>query len=328
MVFVCIANNMKKKKLTIKIIFYITLAIIILSGAIFTASKLSYKQNPRTDNGKLQVITTLYPLYDFVKNIGQNKVDVTLLLPPGVEPHAFEPKPNDVIAINQTDVFIYTGKFMEVWVEDLLIGTTNNNLKVIDTSNGIKLILSQYSDKNKREDSSDPHIWLDFDNVQIMIDNIALGLIEKDPANKEFYLSNASYYKKRLIDLDQKYRKTLNKCKSKDVYYGGHYAFGYLTKRYGLNYVAAQGISPDSEPTVGGMISLVRQIKTKGIKYIFYEELTSPKISQTLADETGTGMLPLNAAHNITKQDLSSGLSYLSIMEDNLAKLRTGLECI
>ncbi|MCL5431829.1 MAG: zinc ABC transporter substrate-binding protein, partial [Patescibacteria group bacterium] len=116
-------------------------------------------------------------------------------------------------------------------------------------------------------------------------------------------------------------------CKIKDVVYGGHYAFGYLTKRYGLNYVAAQGIAPDSEPTANDMVNLVKQIKKNGIKYIFYEELTSPKISETLAKETGTQMLLLNAAHNVTKQDLNNGVSYLSIMRENLANLKVGLEC-
>lgn len=308
-------------------LLYFAVVILVVIGAVFLISKRPLLHNQTSNSNKLQVITTLYPLYDFVKNIGQDKVEVILLLPPGVEPHAFEPRPNDVIAINQAGVFVYTGKFMEVWAEDVLRGVTTKNLKVVDTSEGIKLILSEFHDEDDPAGSSDPHVWLDFDNTQVMVDNITQGLVEKDPSNKDFYLTNAASYKKSLQELDKKYKTTLTTCRIKEVVYGGHYAFGYLAKRYGLNYVAAQGIAPDSEPTANDMVRLVNQIKTDGIKYVFYEELTSPKISQTLAKETGTQMLLLNAAHNVTKQDLDNGVSYLSIMEENLVNLKIGLEC-
>jgi len=310
-----------------KKLLYFVVMILVFIGAIFFISRQPFQQNQTAINDKLQVITTLYPLYDFVKNIGQDKVEATLLLPPGVEPHAFEPKPNDVMAINQAEVFVYTGKFMEVWAEDILKGVTNKNLKAVDTSKGIKLILSEFHDEDEPAGSSDPHIWLDFNNTQVMVDNITQGLVEKDPNNEDFYLANAVSYKKSLQELDESYRTTLNTCKIKEVVYGGHYAFGYLAKRYNLNYVAAQGIAPDSEPTANDMVNLVKQIKENRIKYVFYEELTSPKISETLAKETGTQMLLLNAAHNVTKQDLNNGVSYLSIMKENLANLKTGLEC-
>ena len=310
-----------------KKLLYFSTAILVLIGVVFFISKRPFQYNQTSNNNKLQVITTLYPLYDFVKNVGQDKVEVTLLLPPGVEPHAFEPKPNDVVVINQADLFVYTGKFMEVWAEDILKGVTNKNLKAVDTSKGIKLILSEFHDEDEPAGSIDPHIWLDFNNAQVMVDNITQGLVETDPSNKDFYLTNAVSYKKSLKDLDDKYKTTLNTCRIKEVVYGGHYAFGYLAKRYGVNYVAAQGIAPDSEPTANDMVSLVEQIKENGIKYVFYEELTSPKISQTLAKETGTQMLLLNAAHNVTKQDQDNGVSYLSIMEENLANLKIGLEC-
>ncbi|MCL5432355.1 MAG: zinc ABC transporter substrate-binding protein, partial [Patescibacteria group bacterium] len=236
-----------------KKLLYFAVVILAVVGVVFFISKRSFQQNQTVNDNKLQVITTLYPLYDFVKNVGQDKAEVTLLLPPGVEPHAFEPKPNDVMAINQADVFVYTGKFMEVWAEDILKGVTNKDLKAVDTSEGIKLILSEFHDEDEPAGSSDPHIWLDFNNAQVMVDNITQGLIEKDPINKDFYLANAVSYKKKLQELDEQYKTILNTCKIKDVVYGGHYAFGYLTKRYGLNYVAAQGIAPDSEPTANDM---------------------------------------------------------------------------
>lgn len=309
-----------------KKLFFVLVVIAIIIGAVFLLTKKP-SINPQANSNKLKVITTLYPLYDFARQIGQDKVTVTLLLPPGVEPHAFEPKPNDVIAINQADVFIYTGKFMEVWAEDILKGVFNKNLKVVDTSEGITLIASAFHDSDEPAESNDPHIWLDFDNAKIMVDTIAQGFVEKDPANKTYYLNNASSYKKSLDELDRKYKTTLASCATKEIVYGGHYAFGYLAKRYGLMYKAAQGIAPDAEPTANDLITLVSQIKKDNVTTVFYEELTSPKIAETLAKETGTGMLLLNAAHNVTKQNLQQGATYLSIMEDNLANLKVGLVC-
>jgi len=131
----------------------------------------------------------------------------------------------------------------------------------------------------------------------------------------------------KLAELDNRYKSELSNCESKEIVYGGHYAFGYMAKRYGLTYTSAQGFSPDSEPTAKDLVDLVEQIKNHNIKYVFYEELTSPKIAETLANETKTKMLLLNGAHNIAKEDYKNNVSFLSIMESNLVNLKTGLVC-
>lgn len=312
---------MIKKLLLISIALILVLSFL-LSRAIFKKPIDSPQEN------QLSVVTTLYPLYDFATEIGKERINVFLLVPPGVEPHAFEPKPNDLLALNQADIFVYTGNFMEVWVQDLLSGLANKNLKVIDTSEGVKLISGVSSNQDGPAGSPDPHIWLDFENAKRMVDNITQGLIEKDPSGKDFYTTNATAYKKLLAEMDNKYRETLATCKSKKIVYGGHYAFGYLTRRYGLQYLpAVKGFAPDTEPLANDLAQLVDQVKRDNIRYIFYEELTSPKVAETLARETATELLLLNAAHNLTKEDLTRGVSFLSLMETNLANLKTGLEC-
>ena len=315
---------MKNNKLIAFILGVILIAFVgyALKAGVF---KRTVQSNPQIK--KLQVITTLYPLYDFARTIGKDKVDTTLLLPPGVEAHSFEPKPNDVIHINQADVFIYTGKFMEPWAEDVIKGVTNKNLLVVNSSDGIKMIPGVFHDADEPVGTMDPHIWLDFDNDQIMINTITKAFVEKDPANKAFYEQNAKAYNSQLSSLDQEYRSTLATCKTKEVVYGGHYAFGYLANRYGLKYLAAQGVSPDAEPTANDLVNLVNQIKKDNVKYVFYEELTTPKISETIANETGAKMLLLNAAHNLSKDQVDQGLTFLSIMQSDLANLKVGLEC-
>lgn len=299
--------------------------IIFLAIVIFVARALVQQKEKSVD--KLQVITTLFPLYDMAKNIGGEKADVSQLLPPGVEAHSFEPKPSDIVRINEADIFIYTGKFMEPWVEDILKSVNNKNLIVVDSSRGVKMIPGIFHDEDEPAGSPDPHIWLDFDNAQTMVDNIANAFMIKDSNNSEFYQNNTKEYKNKLIASDNNYRNTFEKCRRKTIIYGGHYAFGYLADRYGLKYSAAQGVSPDAEPTAKDLVNLVDQINKGQIKYLFYEELASPKIAETIAGETKAKLLLLNAAHNLAKDQFEAGVSFFNILDSNLENLKVGLEC-
>jgi zinc transport system substrate-binding protein len=309
---------MKFKQLVVLFIF------IILAGSFFACAKQG--QEP-SQMKKLKVITTLFPLYDMAKNIGADKADVSLLLPPGVEAHSFEPKPSDIVKINEADVFVYTGKFMEPWAEDVIKGASNKNLIVVDASRGTKMIRGEFHDADEPEGSLDPHVWLDFDNAKIMVKNILQAFQLKDSANKDSYEQRANDYSTELTELDTSYKAGLATCKGKEIVYGGHYAFGYLAKRYGLKYLAAQGLSPDAEPTANDLVKLVEQIKKEKIKYVFYEELTSPKIAETIAGETSAKLLLLNAAHNVSRDQLDHGVSFSDILKRDLDSLKVGLEC-
>jgi zinc transport system substrate-binding protein len=276
---------------------------------------VAYDEKNNIESEKISVVTTLFPLYDMAKNIGGDNADVYLLLPPGVEAHSYEPTPSDIVRINEADIFIYTGKFMEPWVEDILKSFKNENLIVVDSSTGTNML------------ESDPHIWLDFDNSKIMADNIKNGYIQNDPENKNYYELTANDYSNKLTELDSLYKNSLSTCEKKEIVYGGHYAFSYLANRYGLTYLAAQGLSPDSEPTANDLIKLIDQVTKNDIKYIFYEELSSPKIAETIANETDAKMLLLNAAHNVSKEQFDDDVSFFDIMDENLVNLKNGLNC-
>ena len=326
-------------KINIKNLIVLSIVFFVLIGYFLLRNNSGEKLSIQKDSNKITIITTLFPLYDFARIIGGEYVDVSLLLPPGVEAHSFEPKPADVVKINSADIFVYTGEFMEVWAKDIIKGTTNKNLLVVDISHGITLMKEneepehedEHEEENEREHHHhggvDPHIWLDFDNTITMSKTITNALVQKDPMHKKKFESNLAKYINIVNQLDEKYKKTLATCRHKEIVYGGHYAFGYLAKRYGLNYLAAEGISADSEPTTQDMINLVNQVKENNIKYIYYEELTSPKIAETIAKETGAKMLLLNAAHNVSKKQVETKVSFIDIMNDNLNNLKTGLEC-
>lgn len=290
--------------------------------------------------GRLLVVTTLFPLYDFAKNVCGQKGDVVLLLPPGVEPHSFDPKPGDVMKIHRADIFVYTGDFMEPWAAAIIKGARGRDLVVVDSSRGTKLRQEsenhgppgQGPDTATRHggaasESVDPHIWLDLGNARVMVDNILAGFIKKDPGNRSFYEKNAEAFKTKLRELDEKFRKGLASCETRLFVHGGHYAFNYLARRYNLSFVSIYGFSPDAEPSPGHLADIVQEMRLHHIRYVFYEELLQPRMAETIAQETGARLLPLNGGHNVTKEELRKGVTFISLLEHDLDNLRKGLQC-
>ncbi len=288
-------------------------------------------------SGRLRVVASLYPLYDFARAVGGGNADVSLMLPPGVEPHSFEPKPADMVMLNKADIFIYTNQYMEPWVEDLLKGTDRARFLMVDASRGVDFFEQSerkhaeagrlHRTLHARGEGVDPHIWLDFGNAKMMVDTIRDAFIIRDPAHKDAYRSNAEQYRSKLDALDGKYRNALSGCKKKVMVDGGHATFGYLARRYGLTYVAAYGISPDAEPTARDLARISSVLRQNGLQYLFYEELLTPRIAETLARETGASLLRLHGAHNVSREELIAGTTFLDFMEQNLAQMLRGLQC-
>jgi zinc transport system substrate-binding protein len=288
---------------------------------------------------KLRVVTTLFPLYDFALAIGGDRADVTLLLPPGMEAHSFEPKPGDIVRVGKADLFIYTNRNMEPWAADIISGIGSGSTLVVDASRGARMLKAgkstgnDHNDEHGREDEHrhgegmDPHLWLDFGNARVMVDNIRAAFIARDPKNSAWYSANASAYKEKLTDLDNRYRAGLAECDKRIFLHGGHFAFGYLANRYGLHYESAYAVSADAEPSPATIAHLISRIRANGLRYIYTEELVEPRVADTIARETGVKILKLHGAHNISRDDLSAGVTFLSLMERNLSNLRIGLQC-
>jgi zinc transport system substrate-binding protein len=287
----------------------------------------------------LQVVTTLFPLYDFARTIGGDKAQVTMLLPPGVEPHTFEPKPEDMIRISRAGLFIYTSKYMEPWAEKIITGIDSKTVRVVNAGERVSYRTGsheEHHDHRQHEggehDSGgkgmmDPHVWLDFTNAALIVDTIRDGFAAADPGNAPLYRHNAELLKKRLAALDERYRKGLSACSTRKLLHGGHYTFGYLAHRYDLEYQALSGVSSDAEPSAERMVGLVREIRSSGVKHLFAEELLSPRLTETLAQEAGVGVLMLHGAHNLSRDDQGRGVTFFDLMERNLVQLQKGLQC-
>lgn len=281
---------------------------------------------------KVRVVTTLFPLYDFARSIGGSRAEVTLLIPPGVEPHSFTPSSADIEKIAGCDIFIFTGNGMEQWVAHVLASIDTSAITVIDASSVAagRIIPGSTADADRKavnHAGPDPHIWLDFSIDTLIVNRILAALCERDRQGEYYFNSNATVYRTRLVQLDRKYRETIARCGYRTILHTGHFAFGYLCARYGLTlYSPYRDFSPYPEPSSQGIAQLNLKLGVTGINYIFYEELLEPKIASVVCEETGAKMLLLHAAHNVTQKELDSGIDFITIMDDNLERLKTGLE--
>lgn len=289
---------------------------------------------------KLNVMASFYPMYDFATKVGGDKVEVTNMVPAGTEPHDWEPAATDVKNLEAADVFIYNGAGMEHWTEDVLGALDNKELKVVEASRGLTLLEGKEEDEEETEDSSsdsdasdestdseityDPHVWLDPLNAKAEMENIKNAFVEADPDNKDYYEQNYETYAEKFDQLDKEYKDGLADTKSKDLI-TSHEAFGYLCQAYGLNQVGIEGLSPDSEPDASRMNEIIKFAKENNVKTIFFEELVSPKVSETIADEIGAKTAVLNPLEGLTDDEISAGEDYFSVMESNLKTIEDAL---
>ena len=277
-----------------------------------------------TSSGKkINVVASFYPMYDFATKVGGDKIEVTNMVPAGTEPHDWEPAATDIKNLEDADVFIYNGAGMEHWTEDVLNSLENKNLKAVEASKGLTLLEGK-EEEGEKENAYDPHVWLDPLNAKTEMENIKNALVEADPDNKDYYEQNYETYAEKFDQLDQEYKEGLSNTKSKDLI-TSHEAFGYLCQEYGLNQIGIEGLSPDSEPDASRMDEIIKFAKENNVKTIFFEELVSPKVSETIADEIGAKTAVLNPIEGLTDDEISAGEDYFSVMESNLKTLEDAL---
>jgi zinc transport system substrate-binding protein len=271
--------------------------------------------------GKINVVTSFYPLYEFTRNIGGEYVNAINLVPAGVEPHDWSPKSRDIKNMTQAQVFVYQGAGFEGWVSDFLGSLpTESTLKVVEASKGADLIKTT---ENKEE--FDPHAWLSPLNAVKMANNIKIALISADPAHKDVFEQSYANYAAKLTDLDARYKKELAQTSKKEIAVS-HQAFAYLCRDYGLTQLAIMGLSPDAEPTAQDLKKMNEYIKDHNLKYIFFEELVSDKLAKTLAKDAKVDAMVLNPIEGLTDEQVKAGEDYISIMDKNLKNLVIALK--
>lgn len=308
------------------------ISLIILVSLVTAMILVFNSNNPKTeDNGKIDIIATLYPIYDFTKEIVGDKANVSMLLSPGVEIHDYEPTPQDIIKISETDLFLYLGEDLEPWAETVISGVDNrNNIKNI--SYGIEFIETEEFEHNEHKEHEthekyDTHIWLDPMKSITLVQNITNNLCEKDYNNKDYYRQRAKEYIDELLDLDKDFQEIISSGKRKEIAFGGPFSYAYFIKRYNLDYISAyDSCGEENEPSIDKIFKVIKKMKEDNLPVIFYKELSSGNIVKTISNETGAEALELNTLHSITEEQIKNEDSYLKIMRRNLLNLKKALE--
>lgn len=293
---------MKKILATLFLLAVVTAGIVLMLGQ--TAAD-------KSDSSKLTVTASYYPLYDFAKNVGGDKVQVTSLTPAGAEPHDYEPSAKALAEARRSDVFVYNGGVFEPWADTFV---RDYRQEAVKARSGIAIA------------AGDPHFWLDPVLAQKIVGNIRDGLSRADPANKQYYAKNADSYIAKLVRLDEDFRSGLGRC-DQDTIITSHDAFSYVSQRYGFSVESIAGLSPEEEPSAARLAELSDLMNEKGIGYVFFESLVSPALADTIAQETGAQTLVLDPIEGLNNEDQKQGKDYVSVQQENLANLRTALAC-
>ena len=315
-----------------------TWASIVLIGLLAAGCGNAAKPVAETKNApqKVAVGASLYTLAEFARQVGGDRVTVTQLIPDGVEPHEWEPTPKDLAKLQSQKVFLYNGKGLEPWIDSAKKAVAEKKVVFVLTSEGIPSLIAAAEPEHEHKGADtkheheagtaeDPHVWLDPVLAKQQVMAIKEALIQADPDGKAYYEERAAAYGKQLEQLDADYRTMVEKAPRKE-FVTTHAAFGYLAKRYSLQQLAIMGVSPHAEPTPADLAQLVNEVNEHQIKTIFFETLISPKLSETIAQQTGAKTLVLNPIEGLTPDDVQRNDNYITLMRRNLENLSIALQ--
>ena len=332
----------------------IALLLVLLMTAGMLAGCGKQKDDDTTDTtDKLSIVTTIFPEYDWVRQILGDKADnadVTMLLDNGVDLHSYQPTADDIVKISDCDLFIYVGGESYGWVEDALKNATNKDMKVVnllevlgdkvkneEVVEGMQEEEHEHEDgeeheegeEHEHEEEADEHVWLSLKNAEVLVGTISNALQEVDPGNKDAYAANADAYVKKLSALDAEYQTAVDNAARKTVLFGDRFPFRYLVDDYGLNYYAAfVGCSAETEASFETISFLAKKLDELKLPCVLTIEGKNHKIAETIVKNTAPKsqkILTMDSMQSTTSKDVASGTTYFSVMEKNLAVLKEAL---
>ena len=304
----------------------ISILLVSSSGIVFSTNTNSNNlptsvETPNVSASKLKVVASFFPVYEFVRKVGGDKVDASVLIPIGVEPHDFDPTIQQIQGVESGAILVYNGAGMEAtWINKV------NPKFAVDTSKALNL---RGSNDPEIHAPTDPHIWLDPILAIHQVENIRDGLIRVDPKNAVYYNQNTDKFIGELKSLDASIRGNLSSsnCAKKD-FIAFHNAFSYFAKEYGLNQHSIKGLTPEGEILPQRLVEVVQLAKNLGINVIYSEDLIDPRSAQAIADEIPNGkVIVLSPIEGIKPQEQQLGIGYLEKMYQDLSVLKEGLQC-
>lgn len=304
--------------------------LLLLTAAMWALAGCGKNDDKQAEDGKLNVVTTFYPLYFLATEIGGADAHVANLIPTGVEPHDWTPKSRDLQEASKAQLLVYNGAGLEGWIDDFLHGA-GSGVKTVEASDGISLIKGnpEEADAGEAAESGvkdvDPHTWVSPKSALTMASNIHAAFVAADPARQAQYDKRYDALRGKLEALDKQFADGLANLPKRDIVVS-HQAFGYLCRDYGLKQVAIMGLSPDAEPRAKDLLNIAKFVKENGVKTIFFEELVSDQLAQTLASEAHVGTDVLNPLEGLTPNQEKAGDDYFALMQRNLQNLQKALQ--
>ena len=320
-----------------KVLAAVTVWVLLLSLAACSRGESGVQSESAGNEGSgeksLSVVTTIFPPYDFTREIAGDNVKLKMLLPPGSESHSFEPTPKDLIEIQNCDVFIYTGGESDSWVDSILDSMEKDFtvLKMMDMAQVMEeeTVEGMETEEEEEHDGGyeyDEHVWTSPVNAQLIVKGISDALIYADPQNTELYRSNTEKYIEALKQLDKDFHSVTDNADIHTLVFGDRFPFLYFAKEYNLSYYAAfPGCSAETEPSAKTVAFLIDKINQEGIPAVFHIEFSSEKMADSISESTGTKKLLLHSCHNVSKEDIADGVSYLDLMQRNAETLKEAL---
>ncbi len=308
-------------------------AIILccLMGMFFLAGC----QSPVKNTEKPRVVTTLFPPYDFAREVAGDKAEITLLLKPGTESHSYEPSPADILLIESCDLFIYNGGESDTWVDELLATIDTSKVRILKMMDAVDVLTEEsvegmqgahHHEEEEHSHEYDEHIWTSPKNAMKITQSIAEAMKTIDPENGGYYQSNLDGYLDKLGKLDQAFTEIVENGVRDRLIFGDRFPFRYFAEEYGLSYRAAfPGCSAASEPGAKTVAYLIDAVREERIPVLFYIEFSNQKIANTIAEETGAKPLLFHSCHNVSPEEMEEGVSYLKLMEQNKEHLKEAL---
>lgn len=316
---------MKKAKKLIPLLLCLCLCLI-LSGC-------AAREAEEKDSSKLQIVCTNFPAYDFAREIAGNRAQIKLLIKPGAEVHSYEPAPKEVVAIQESDLFICNGGESEAWVESL-VGKDVNILRmmecvetVAESGEGIYAAEDEHDhEHDDGEEELDEHVWTTPGNAAKICYALCDKLCEADPENANEYMLNYEVYNAKLMELDIEIRTTVLNGVRDTLVFADRFPMRYFTREYGLKYYAAYpGCASQTEPSAKTVAFLIDHVREENIPAVLYMEFSNEKMADVICEDTGCKKLPFYSAHSVTAQQFEDGVTYLDLMRMNIETLKEAL---
>jgi len=296
---------------------------VALAAALVALSSIVLSGLP---GPKTRVVATIFPLFEFVRAVGGDRIEADLLVPAGADIHSWQPRFGDIKKMaGAGGLFLYLGADLEPWADDLIRNAAGPGWTVLEASRGLDLI-EDADEAPQGAHGADPHVWLDFAQDQIIIDRIASALTDFSPEEAPYFRASAEAYKAKLEALDRRYREALGSCRGRRLLIGGHAAFAYLVRRYGFVQTAVTGPTPEAVPAPREMVRLVSLAKAEKITTVFFDPSSGDRLARILAAEIGARIRPLHPGHNLAVK-AAVPTAFLDLMDQNLENLRHGLGC-